>query len=138
MNVVVKSNWQKDIWAAVAGSGVKTGEIMVISSGRQTGKSTYKMVVDQWMRMMQGTSVHHWKFHDGVTAINPGNQFGETVLPRGWTCWVYPDDDREFEEWMNRMCPTADVCHRFNSGDPMYTVNISKDSEATAFQLRWM
>jgi hypothetical protein len=131
-------NWQKDIWAAVAGSGVKPGEIMVIGSGRQTGKSTYKMVVEQWMRMMKGTSVHHWKFHDGVTAINPGNQFGETVLPRGWTCWVYPDDDREFEEWMNRMCPTADVTHRFNSGDPMYTVTISKDSEATAFQLRWM
>jgi hypothetical protein len=40
-------NWQKDIWAAVAGSGVKPGEIMVISSGRQTGKSTYKMVVEQ-------------------------------------------------------------------------------------------
>jgi hypothetical protein len=137
MNVVVK-NWQKDLWAAVAGSGVKPGEIMVIGSGRQTGKSTYKMAVEQWMRMMQGTKVHHWKFHDGVTPINPGNQFGETVLPRGWTCWVYPDDDNEFVEWMNRMCPTADVTHRFNSGDPMYTVNISKDSEATAFQLRWM
>jgi len=82
MKVVVK-NWQKDIWAAVAGSGVKPGEIMVISSGRQTGKSRYKMAVEQWMRMMQGTSVHHWKFHDGVTPINPGNQFGETVLPRG-------------------------------------------------------
>jgi hypothetical protein len=131
-------NWQKDIWAAVAGSGAKPGEIMVIGSGRQTGKTTYKMVVEQWMRMMKGTSVHHWKFHDGVTSINPGNQFGETVLPRGWTCWVYPDDDNEFVEWMNRMCPTADVTHRFNSGDPMYTVTISKDSEATAFQLRWM
>jgi hypothetical protein len=131
-------NWQKDIWAAVAGSGAKPGEIMVISSGRQTGKSTYKMVVEQWMRMMKGTSVHHWKFHDGVTAINPGNPFGESVPPRGWTCWVYPDDDNEFVEWMHRMCPTADVTHRFNSGDPMYTVNITKDSEATAFQLRWM
>jgi hypothetical protein len=130
-------DWQKDIWAAVAGSGAKPGEMMIISSGRQTGKSTYKMVVEQWMRMMQGTKVHHWQFHDGVTPINPGNQFGETVLPRGWTCWVYPDDDNEFVEWMNRMCPTADVTHRFNSGDPMYTVNITKDSEATAFRLRW-
>ena len=137
MKVVVK-NWQKDLWAAVAGSGVKPSEIMAIGSGRQIGKSRYKIAVEQWMRMMQGTSVHHWKFHDGVTPINPGNQFGETVLPRGWTCWVYPDDDNEFVEWMNRMCPTADVTHRFNSGDPMYTVTISKDSEATAFQLRWM
>ena len=106
-------------------------------SGRQTGKSTYSQVVEQWMRMMRGTTVHHWEFHDGVTPINPGNQFGEIVLPRGWTCWVYPQDDREFEEWMARMCPMADYIHRFNSGNPMYTVNISDDKEATLFQLKW-
>jgi hypothetical protein len=131
-------DWQKDIWAVVSGSGAKPSELMITSSGRQIGKSTYKMAVDQWMRMMQGKKVHHWQFHDGVTAINPGNQFGETVLPRSWTCWVYPDDDHEFVEWMNRMCPTSEVTHRFNSGDPMFTVSITKDSEATAFQLRWM
>lgn len=130
-------DWQKDIWAVVSGSGAKPSELMIISSGRQIGKSTYKMAVDQWMRMMQGTSIQHWQFHDGVTAINPGNRFGEIVPPRSWTCWVYPDDDREFEEWMTRMCPTAEWTHRFNSGDPMYTVTITKDSEATAFQLKW-
>ena len=128
--------WQKDMWAALSESGVRSNT-MIISSGRQMGKSTYLQLIKRWTRMMQGTKVHHWKFHDGVTAINPGNQFGEIVPPRGWTCWVYPDDDHEFVEWMNRMCPTAEVTHRFNSGDPMYTVNITEDSEATAFQLRW-
>jgi len=90
-----------------------------------------------WVKMRK-TLVHHWAFNDGVTPINPGNPFGEIVLTRGWSCWVYPEDDREFEEWMARMCPTTEWTHRFNSGDPMYTVNIIKDSEATAFQLRWM
>ena len=130
-------NWQKDLWAAVAGSGVGPGEIKIVLSGRQTGKSYYQQTVNEWMRKMKGTVVHHWEFHDGVTPINPGNQFGETILPRGWTCWVYPRDDNEFEEWMSRMCPTADCTRRFNSGDPMTTVYISDDKEATLFQLKW-
>jgi len=36
------------------------------------------------------------------------------------------------------MCPTADITHRFNSGDPMYTVYISNDKEAVLFQLKWI
>jgi hypothetical protein len=87
---------------------------------------------------MRNTVVHHWRFNDGVTPINPGNQFGETILPRSWTCWVYPEDNHEFEIWMTRMCPTADFTPRFNSGDPMWTVDITDDKEATLFQLRWM
>jgi len=38
---------------------------------------------------------------------------------------------------MAKNCPTADCTHRFNSGDPMYTVYIRYDHEATLFQLRW-
>jgi len=85
--------------------------------------------------------VHHWRYEDGKTSPNAGHPIKELILdppPRGWYCWVYLNDDREFEEWMSRMCPTADCTRRFNSGDPMTTVYISKDSEATAFQLRWM
>lgn len=89
-----------------------------------------------WVREMK-TSVHHWQFHNGVDPINPGSQW-PSILPRGWTCWVYPADDREFEDWMKKNCPTADCTHRFNSGNPMYTVNISDDKEAMIFQLRWM
>lgn len=59
-------------------------------------------------------------------------------VPRGWYCWVYPEDDRAFEEWMARTCPTADVTHRFNSGNPMYTVFIKDDTEAMLFNMRWM
>ena len=87
------------------------------------------------------TSVHHWRFEDGKTSPNAGHPIKELILdppPRGWYCWVYPKDDRAFEEWMTRICPTADMCHRFNSGDPMWTVYIKDDVEATVFQLMWM
>jgi hypothetical protein len=87
---------------------------------------------------MRTTSVNHWQFYDGVTPINPGNIFGEIVPPRGWTCWVYPENDQAFEDWMATNCPTAECTHRFNSGDPMYTVNITDDKEATMFQLKWL
>ena len=86
-------------------------------------------------------SVHHWRFEDGTTSPNAGHPIKELILdppPRGWYCWVYPKDDRAFEEWMTRICPTADMCHRFNSGDPMWTVYIKDDVEATMFQLMWM
>jgi len=83
------------------------------------------------------TTVHHWEFHNGVDPINPGNQW-PLVPARGWTCWVYPSDDLKFEEWMSQNCPTADYSHRFNSGDPMYTVNIKEDKEAMLFQLKWL
>lgn len=94
-----------------------------------------------WVRTRK-TSVQHWRFHDGEPEF-----VGESVIyptgyreapPRGWYCWVYPEDDQEFVEWMEKMCPTADCTHRFNSGDPMYTVNIFDDKEAMLFQLRWM
>lgn len=87
--------------------------------------------------MAMKTLVHHWRFNDGVDPINPGNPYGETVLPRSWSCWVYPENDHEFEIWMARNCPTADYTHRFNSGDPMWTVSIIDDKEATLFTLKY-
>lgn len=86
-------------------------------------------------------SVHHWRFEDGKTSPNAGHPIKELILdpaPRGWYCWVYPEDDQAFKEWMKRTCPTTDICHRFNSGDPMFTVYIKDDIEATVFQLMWM
>jgi hypothetical protein len=83
------------------------------------------------------TSVHHWRFEDGTREDSVGNLWKHDPMPCGWYCWVYPRDDREFEEWMTRMCPSADICHRFNSGDPMWTVYIADEKEATMFTLMW-
>ena len=89
-------------------------------------------------------SVHYWQFQTGEPEPVPeslkkvyptGYREG---APKGWFCWAYPSDDRAFEEWMHRCCPTADITHRFNSGDPMYTVRIPSDKEAILFQLAWV
>jgi hypothetical protein len=86
------------------------------------------------------TLVQHWRFEDGKTRSENYGGNSRVVrepIPRGWYCWVYPTDDQDFVGWMERLCPTADVVHRFNSGNPMYTVYISDDQEATLFQLKW-
>lgn len=90
------------------------------------------------MGMKIKTSVHHWRFEDGKTCPNPGSKWEMDPPPRGWYCWVYPRDDNEFVEWMERSCPTAEITHRFNSGDPMYTTYIKDDKEAVLFQLKYM
>jgi len=88
--------------------------------------------------MARRTVVKHWRFEDGKTIPNPGSEWEMEPPPRGWYCWVYPADDSEFEQWMKRMCPTADITHRFNSGNPMWSTYIHNDAEATAFQLKWL
>ena len=91
---------------------------------------------------MTKATVHHWRFESGED-----EWVGESIVyrsgwrtgaPRGWYCWVYPQDDHQFTDWMIINCPTADVIHRFNSGDPMFTVHITDDQEATLFILRWL
>jgi hypothetical protein len=96
-----------------------------------------KAVSGGWVGVRK-TIINHWRFHDGVTAVNPGNTLGEIVPSRSWTCWAYPEDHQEFEKWMTQNCPTTDCTLRFNSGDPMYTVYITDDKEATLFQLKYL
>ncbi len=82
-------------------------------------------------------SVHHWRFEDGKTVPNPGSRWEMEPAPRGWYCWVYVNDNDKFEKWMSENCPTAESQHRFNGGDPMYTVQIYSDEEAEKFQQKW-
>jgi len=96
---------------------------------------------------MKKTSVHHWRYDDGWSDIpfalldknspTTNTRFFNKELV-GWHCWVYPEDDREFERWMKKnMTGKYDCTHRFNSGDPMYTVIIRNDEDATLFKLTW-
>lgn len=91
---------------------------------------------------MKRPFVNNWRFETGepepvgVSVVYPTG-FREGA-PRGWYCWIWPADDHEFEQWMEQHCPTADVTHRFNSGDPMYTVTITDDSEAAMFALKFI
>jgi hypothetical protein len=83
-------------------------------------------------------SVHHWRFETGDREDSVGDLWKHDPMPRGWYCWVYPKDGCDFDGWMTKNCPSADVTFRFNSGDPMYTVYIKDDEEATLFGLKWM
>lgn len=92
--------------------------------------------------MQDKTSIHHWRFESGEPEY-----VGESKIypdgyrqgaPRGWYCWAYPSDDREFEQWMAKNCPTTECTHRFNSGNPMYTVFIKDEKEAMLFQLKFL
>lgn len=91
-----------------------------------------------WVNTDYKTTVHHWRFEDGKKVPNTGSKFPMDPPPRGWYCWAYPSDNQKFEAWMSRHCPTADITHRFNSGDPMYTVYIKDDRESMLFQLKWL
>jgi hypothetical protein len=94
------------------------------------------------------TSVHYWRFETGEprevvnSIVYPGGLVysppATESTPRGWYCWVYPSDDAEFADWMAENCPSSEYTHRFNSGDPMWTVYIKDDLEATIFNLRWL
>ena len=87
--------------------------------------------------------VYHWRYHDGWRDVPPilraqygkDREFEEDLV--GWHCWVYSDDD-EFEKWMKaNMKGEYDCTWRFNSGDPMMTVLIRDDEDATLFKLMW-
>ena len=90
-------------------------------------------------------SVKHWRYEDGWRPIphilresyGKDKEFDKFIV--GWHCWVYTNNDREFVEWMdNNMKHPYNCDHRFNSGDPMYTIFITHDEDATLFKLRWM
>ena len=92
--------------------------------------------------------VRHWKYNDGnswIPEILRKNIADDTEFEQelvGWPCWVVADNipgDAEFVTWMkNNMIGSYECDWRFNNGDPMYTVHIRSDEDATAFKLRWM
>lgn len=90
----------------------------------------------------KNTLVFSWRFETGepeevgVSVVYPSGV--REGLPRGWYCSVYPENDDQFLRWMILNCPTAYVIHRFNSGDPMWTVHITEEAEAALFVLRWL
>lgn len=93
--------------------------------------------------MEQHVTIHHWRYEDGwhnVPTIlrkkgDVAREFIEEMV--GWHCWVYCNDHHEFISWMEDHCPTADCTPRFNSGDPMVTVNIKSKDEAAYFMLNF-
>lgn len=92
--------------------------------------------------------VNNWRYENGWQDIPVILQdkngpitntkfFNEEIV--GWHCWVYPSNDVDFEGWMKQnMKGDYDCTFRFNSGNPMFTVLITDDEDATLFKLTWM
>lgn len=93
--------------------------------------------------MVLEVHISYWKYETGEPEAVPKDLYYlyptgfNQGPPKGWHCWAYPNDDRAFEEFMKRGCPTANITHRFNSGNPMYTVYIIDEKEAMLFQIAW-
>jgi hypothetical protein len=95
---------------------------------------------------MYKTIVNHWRYDTGWHIIpevfrkhedDPITEYREEMA--GWHCWVYPGDDIEFTNWMHdNMKEVYECSFRFNSGDPMFTVLIKDDEDASLFKLRWV
>ncbi len=100
------------------------------------------------------TKIANWRYDDGWQEIpyimRPMHAGKERVFyeeHKGWHCWVYPGEEVRknalagrdyFIEWMKEnMKGHYEADWRFNSGDPMYTVFIKEEEDATLFKLRW-
>lgn len=90
----------------------------------------------------------HWKFETGLNCRPPDwvpksivDEYhwpGHIPAPRGWYCWSYVQDTDSFLYWMKEnMKSRYDATPRFNSGDPVVSVYISDDEDATIFKLKW-
>lgn len=90
-------------------------------------------------------SVRHWRYEDGWRDIptilrkpgGPERKFDANLI--GWFCWVYTDAPGEFENWIeDNLQGNHDIAYRFNSGDPMFTLSICDDHDASLFKLTWV
>jgi hypothetical protein len=94
---------------------------------------------------MGNVQIFNWRYEDGWSDISPFfmtpggpvKEFREDMV--GWFCHAYTDNHWEFEKWMKaNMCGKYDATQRFNSGNPMITVWIADDQDASIFKLRWV
>lgn len=93
------------------------------------------------IKMIYRTIVQNWNYMDGwrdtIPCIGAPRFFDKNL--KGWHCHVYPGDYIEFRQWMiDNMKGEYDADFRFNSGDPMYTVFMADDEDASLFKLKWM
>lgn len=87
--------------------------------------------------------ISSWGYQDGWSTMlnhNTGHyeqKFNHDMV--GWVCWAYTDDTQQFCTWMKEnMIGDFDCTPRFNSGNPMCTVVIRGEQDATLFKLTWM
>jgi hypothetical protein len=82
--------------------------------------------------------ISYWQYQDGwhyrIELLRKDKARAWEYSPEhvGWFCWAYPADDDEFREFIATL-PSASAEHRFNGGDPMFTVFIRDKNCAQKF-----
>ena len=116
------TNWQQNLM-----SGIKAGEMMVISSGRQMGKSYVNSLLNNWYATMreQYTPTIKWQRLPGLKL----QAYVDDIQPRGFERGLREDEMEAVQAW-------ADEC---NCGTRM-SFNVWKfknEKQITMFLIRW-
>lgn len=101
---------QKDIWAACTGVGPK--EIEIVSTGRQTGKSVFNQIVQQWNDMLE-------RQRQPVKTIDREIVDGDV--------WYLVDVHKEVAEWIRTQDSKSwyqhkSLNHAFDVSSRLYTM----------------
>jgi hypothetical protein len=82
--------------------------------------------------------VVHWRYDDGVRMAPSFDVVDESDI--GWYCWVYTEDHEHqpFLDWLQlHVRKGYEAIRRFNSGDPMTTLQINDVDEGLRFKKYW-
>jgi hypothetical protein len=80
----------------------------------------------------------HWRYDDGIRP--PGSFEIVDASDIGWYCWVYTEDHEHqlFLDWLQlHVRKGYEAIRRFNSGDPMTTLQINDLNEGLQFKEYW-
>jgi|SRR5476651_376467 len=88
----------------------------------------------------------HWHYNDGVQQhydLRLGDWVVEPEIEQseiGWHCWVFmsSDETQFFNDWLQlHIRKGYEAISRFNSGDPMTTLQIVDETESLKFKEYW-
>jgi len=95
----------------------------------------------------KASEVYDWRYEDGWYYI-PGlmQSLDNTKIEKefrsdlkGWHCSFYEADDDDILKWMEENMTGEYECRlRFNSGNPMFSIHICDNQDATLFKLTWI
>ena len=84
--------------------------------------------------------ITNWRYHDGEPTYMPTIDSWTERLRPAWHCCVYGTSlGKEVQAWIDHnLQGDHHTTLRFNSGDPYLAVSIHTETDAMAFQLRWL
>jgi len=84
--------------------------------------------------------ITNWRYNTGEPVYMPTIDSWTERLRPAWQCQVWGTNRaREVQAWIDEnFTGDYETIMRFNSGNPFLSVTIHEQTDATAFQLRWL